>query len=43
MRFKGYTMYNGRCVDNRKPFNEFFMEKINELTQHMVVEKKKKM
>jgi len=43
MRFQGITMYNSRFTDNRKPFHEFFIEKVNELSPHMVVEKIKKM
>ena len=39
MNFKGYNMCNSRYTDNRQTFHEFFMEKINELTPHKVVEK----
>ena len=43
MRFKGYNMTNSRCTDNRRPFHEFFMEKISELAPHKIVEKRIKM
>ena len=43
MKFKGYTMYNSRCTDNREPFHKFFIEEINKLTPHKVVEKVKEM
>ena len=43
LRFQGYTMYNSKYQDNRKSFHQFFIEKMNELTPHMVVEKSIKM
>ena len=42
MNFKGYNMSNSRYKDNRDVFHEFFMEKVNELTPHNIVEKVKK-
>lgn len=41
MNFKGYNMSNSKYKDNRDVFHAFFMEKINELTPHKVVEKVK--
>ena len=41
MNFKGYNMCNSKYKDKRQMFHEFFMEKINELTPHKVVEKVK--
>lgn len=42
MSLKGYRMVNSRYQDNREPFNEFMMKKINELSPYKVVEKTKK-
>ena len=43
MNFKGYNMSNSKYFDCRSEFHQFFMEKINEMTPHNVVEKVRKM